>query len=57
MTESEYDMNYDKFVRMAASFSDLIEYWHPLKQEWVRGLMALSGNFLNFTNNRLESWN
>lgn len=31
--------------------------WHDLRNEWVRGLTAKSGNFFNSTNNRLESLN
>ena len=33
------------------------ENWHPIKQEWVLHYKAMSGSFLNSTNNRLESIN
>lgn len=33
------------------------ENWHTIKDEWVLGMKSCSGNFLNFTNNRLESIN
>lgn len=33
------------------------ENWHDIKSEWVLGLKASCGSFLNFTNNRLESIN
>ena len=33
------------------------ENWHVIKSEWVLGLKAACGSFLNFTNNRLESIN
>ncbi|KAL5237152.1 hypothetical protein ACI65C_004562 [Semiaphis heraclei] len=31
--------------------------WHDIREEWVTGLTFQSGNFLNTTNNRLESFN
>ena len=31
--------------------------WHDLKSEWVLHYKAMSGSFLNSTNNRLESFN
>lgn len=40
---------------------NVVEYfdhnWHPLKDEWVLGLKAECGSFLNMTNNRLENIN
>ena len=33
------------------------EQWHPIKAQWVMGIKYKSGNFLNGTNNRLESIN
>lgn len=40
---------------------NVVEYfnhnWHPLKGEWVLGLKAECGSFLNMTNNRLECIN
>ena len=35
----------------------LSENWHPIRNEWVMGLKCNCGNFLNSTNNRLESIN
>lgn len=31
--------------------------WHNIREQRVTGLMSESGNFLNSTNNRLESFN
>jgi len=31
--------------------------WHPIHQQWVMGIVAENGNFLNTTNNRLEAFN
>ena len=31
--------------------------WHPIKEQWTMGMKYNSGNFLNTTNNRLESLN
>ena len=31
--------------------------WHPIREEWVMGYKFSTGNFLNATNNRLESLN
>ena len=33
------------------------ENWHPIHEQWVLGMEFSSGNFLNNTNNRLESIN
>ena len=33
------------------------ENWHPIRNEWVLEMKSSNGNFLNFTNNRLESIN
>ena len=30
---------------------------HEIRNEWVQGFKSLSGSFLNFTNNQLESTN
>ena len=41
--------------------STVLEYfnknWHPIKEQWTMGMKYNSGNFLNTTNNRLESLN
>ena len=34
-----------------------LEHWHPIRSEWVLGDKCQTGNFLNTTNNRLESIN
>ena len=34
-----------------------LEHWHPVRSEWVLGDKCQTGNFLNTTNNRLESIN
>lgn len=31
--------------------------WHPIRMEWVKGFVCHAGNFMNFTNNRIESIN
>ncbi|KAE9536191.1 hypothetical protein AGLY_007414 [Aphis glycines] len=38
-------------------FDYFVKNWHNIKNEWVTGLTYHSGNFLNDTNNRLESFN
>lgn len=49
---------YDKFFKKNCP-RKVVEYfnenWHVIKSEWVLGLTATCGSFLNFTNNRLES--
>ena len=46
---------------LATSPAPVKEYfeqnWHPIRKEWVMGYMFSTGNFLNRTNNRLESLN
>ena len=58
-TESEYSCLYDRLERDAPKevvqcFNDS---WHTIRSEWVLGLKSCCGNFLNSTNNRLESIN
>ncbi|XP_065886150.1 zinc finger SWIM domain-containing protein 3-like isoform X3 [Dysidea avara] len=58
-SEAEYNSLYVQFQRDAPK--QVLEYfdecWHPIKDEWVMGIAACSGTFLNTTNNRLESIN
>lgn len=55
----EYDSIYARLQRdiprQVVKYMD--ENWNPIKSEWVMGLKSSCGNFLNFTNNRLESIN
>ena len=58
-TETEYNDLYAQLQRDAPK--EVVKYvsgtWHPIKDEWVMGLKACCGSFLNTTNNRLESIN
>ena len=58
-TEIEYNGVHQQFLDNApASVKNYFENnWHPIREEWVIGYMSSSGNFLNRTNNRLESLN
>ena len=58
-TETEYNNLYAKLQRDAQKqvVKYVSENWHPIKDEWVMGLKASCGSFLNTTNNRLESIN
>lgn len=38
-------------------FEYFLKNWHQIRHEWVTGLTFHSGNMLNNTNNRLESFN
>ena len=55
----EYDGYYTDFIssapRSVVSYFD--NNWHPIREQWVMFMKCLSGNFLNDTNNRLESIN
>ena len=58
-SETEYNTVHKQFVETAPKscakyFED---NWHPIREEWVMGFMFTTGNFLNRTNNRLESLN
>ena len=59
MSEAEYDLLHDQFQQDAPK--EVVLYfndsWHPIRNEWVMGLKSSCGNFLNSTNNRLESIN
>lgn len=58
-TDEEYDQLYQSFKESV--LQEVLEYfdknWHPIRHEWVLGIKARSGSFLNNTNNRLESIN
>ena len=58
-SEEEYNGVHRQF--MEYSPNSVKEYfqknWHPIRDEWVVGYMFSAGNFLNRTNNRLESLN
>lgn len=55
----EYDGYYTDFKssspRSVVSYYD--SNWHPIREQWVMCMKHSSGNFLNDTNNRLESIN
>ena len=55
----DYDHVCNQFERDAPK--TVIEYfrenWHPIRSEWVMAFKSSCGNFLNSTNNRLESIN
>ena len=57
--EEEYDTLYEQLVEDAPP--TVVDYfnenWHPIRDEWVMGMKFEVGNFLNTTNNRLESLN
>lgn len=57
--EMEYQKIYTQFLNNAPH--QVVEYftknWHSIREQWVTGLTYSSGNFLNSTNNRLESFN
>ena len=58
-SEEKYQELYSHFCNCAPS--TVVEYfnknWHPIRNEWVMGMKYSTGNFLNGTNNRLESIN
>ncbi|KAF0706194.1 zinc finger SWIM domain-containing protein 3-like [Aphis craccivora] len=58
-SEKEYQDMYTIFLSKAphAVKNYFIKNWHDIREEWVTGLAFNSGNFLNATNNRLESFN
>lgn len=58
-TEDEYSQLYSHFQSSAPKevMSYFNENWHSIRSEWVLGMKSSCGNFLNFTNNRLESIN
>ena len=58
-SEEKYQDLYSRFC--ACVPSTVVEYfnknWHPIRQQWTMGMKYSTGNFLNGTNNRLESIN
>lgn len=54
----EYDLLYDDLLEMPETVVNYFnENWHPIRDEWSLNNTFIHGNFLNTTNNRLESWN
>ncbi len=58
-TEDKYHELYSQFKNCAppAVVTYFEENWHPIKNQWTMGMKYSTGNFLNGTNNRLESLN
>ncbi|KAL5239021.1 hypothetical protein ACI65C_006431 [Semiaphis heraclei] len=58
-SELEYDNLYQHLKTVAPE--TVIEYynknWHGIRDEWVIGMTYMTGNFMNKTNNKLESFN
>ena len=50
-------MSYARNVAPAELRQYFLEHWHPIRSEWVLVDKCQAGNFLNTTNNRLESIN
>ena len=58
-TEDKYSELYSQLKSCAPSavITYFNENWHPIKNQWTMGMKYSTGNFLNNTNNRLESLN
>lgn len=58
-SEDEYNTLFERLKSEAPAsvFDYFVKNWTGIKNEWVTGLTYHSGNFLNDTNNRLESFN
>ena len=58
-SEADYSDLYSQLQSCAPK--EVVSYydqnWHPIRSEWVLGMKSSCGNFLNFTNNRLECIN
>ena len=58
-SDAEYNRIYGEFSlkspRTVKTYFD--KNWHPIREKWVMGFKFSTGNFLNATNNRLESLN
>ena len=58
-SEVEYNSLYTQFLNFAPQ--PVKNYfdgsWHPIRDEWIMRPKFATGNFLNATNNRLESLN
>ena len=66
LQQMAYSANEDKYMdlysRFKASSPDVVikyfdEQWHPIRSQWALGMKFSTGNFLNGTNNRVESLN
>ena len=66
LQQMAYSPSEDKYMAIYSTFKDsaplaVIEYfdeqWHRIRNEWALGMKYSTGNFLNGTNNRLESSN
>ena len=57
-SEQKYMELYSQFKGCAPSVVEYFEQnWHPIRKQWTMGMKYSTGNFLNGTNNRLESLN
>ena len=58
-SEDEYNKLYQQLMstRFTAVKNYFNENWHPIREQWVEGLKNHFTNFLNSTNNRVESIN
>lgn len=57
-TEEEYDIIYEELKELPQSIIDYFEeHWHPIGNKWSLNNSFMNNNFLNTTNNRLESLN
>ena len=58
-SEEKYMNTYSRFKDSAPA--EVVKYfddnWHSIRKQWALGMKYSSGNFLNGTNNRLESLN
>ena len=58
-SEDEYTKHYENFMNAAPlhvqKYFD--KNWHNIRQEWVLSFVFSCSNFLNTTNNRVESFN
>ena len=66
LQQMAYSTSIDKYDEIYTQFSSsapitVLEYlntnWHTIREQWTMGMKFCSGNFLNTTNNRLESLN
>ena len=59
INDEDYQKQYNLFLKAApihvANYFN--KNWHTIRNEWVMGNKCHSGNFLNSTNNRVESFN
>jgi len=58
-SEDDYNLLFQQLESTAPKsvFEYFLKNWHHIRREWVTGLTFHSGNMLNNTNNRLESFN